>query len=478
MNIRKAMMAFFLLPLSIPGASEVLLHWSSPTVPPANTLGMRDLVISWNDGALPLLNEAHKRGYRVYVETQLEQAAVVAEKVGKLGAQGIVLNAPQAQRAAVDSTLPGLKSAYPKLRFTVLNPEGKLPQMRGSMILKRDSVLEVSSPTSQPWIDSNLSRIKIERTANGEQTPLYASLRMPSDASQQERRLTATDYSLAVSEAGAFHADLILDLDEPLQKALNAKDPGAWKLWREVLNYADFYSRDETDHQLQAAANVGVIVNDLDAADEVMNLMARHNIPFKVFEASDLMSKSLEDLEVIIVFAKADQESGQRIADLATQGKTVVLVEAQGSYAWRNAQSLRLNEHATSYAVGKGSVIELSEAVTDPETFSQDIRRLLGKERALISLWNGLTTIAAPYTENGREIKEIEFVNYAADPLPVQVQVKGSFRSVEYESPERACCESLVPVEHNGFTEFVIPDLQIAGRVHLAAETAHPSRGR
>jgi hypothetical protein len=476
MNIRGAILAFLLSLLSMPASSGVLVHWSSSNVPPANELGMRDLVISWNDGVVPLLKEANKQGYRVYVETQLEQVTAVAETVGKVvEVEGIILEVPQSQRATLEIALPRLQSAYPKLRFMVLNGEGKLPQMRGSMVIKRDSVLEVSSPTAQPWIDTNLSLIRIERTANHEQAPLYTFSWSGSDAGQEERIPSATDYSLALAEAGAFRADLLLDVDEHLEKALTANDPSAWKLWKEVLNYAEFYSRDQTDATLQAVANVAVVVDDLEPGDEAMNLMARHNIPFKVLRVSDLQSRVLESFDVIVVSAKLDQESSQRIAEFARCGKTAVLVEAQGSYPWHSTQAVRLNEHATSYAVGSGKVIELPEPITDPETFAQDVHRLLGKEHDLISLWNGLTTIAMPYTGNGRDIQEIEFINYAAEPLQVQVQVKGSFRAVQYESPEHSCCESIAPIKQNGFTEFVIPELDIAGRVHLTAETAHSS---
>jgi hypothetical protein len=135
-----------------------------------------------------------------------------------------------------------------------------------------------------------------------------------------------------------------------------------------------------------------------------------------------------------------------------------------------------LNEHTVSYPVGTGKVLELSEPVTDPETFAQDIRRLLGKQNVLMSLWNGLTTVAVPYGERGQTVKVLEFVNYAAEPLRLQVQVKGSFASIRYETPEHPCCESLVPAEHdNGFTEFVIPDLRIGGRVRLEANHAPDS---
>jgi len=49
----------------------------------------------------------------------------------------------------------------------------------------------------------------------------------------------------------------------------------------------------------------------------------------------------------------------------------------------------------------------------------------------------------------------------------VQVRVKGTFGSARYESPEHKCCENLKPVPVDGFTEFVVPDLVIGGRVHL-----------
>ena len=79
-----------------------------------------------------------------------------------------------------------------------------------------------------------------------------------------------------------------------------------------------------------------------------------------------------------------------------------------GRIRGRHGNSVRLNEHAVSYAVGKGKVLELSEPVIDPETFAQDIRRLLGTQNVLMSLWNGLTTIAVPYSEHGRTVKVLE----------------------------------------------------------------------
>ena len=468
MSIRDTILVWVFVLASTSAWSNVFVHWTRSAFPPAKELGLNDLVLSWNDSFSPQVKAARRQGYRVYVEVSLHQAAAAAETAAS-GLEGIILTVRQSERAE-------LRKSLPKFRFLVLNPDGKQPEMRGSLVIKRDSVLEVSSPTAQPWIDTNLALIKIEQRSLQGQVPMYTfSWEGLSDSGQQQAALTATDYSLAVAEAGAFHADLILQLDERLQRALSNHDPEAWTLWNQVQSYAKFYS-DTSAQRLEAAANVAVVVDDLDTTDEAMNLLARHNIPFKVLRPADLKSGELEGFDVVVVFAKPDRGACERIADLATHGKTVVLVEAHDSYPWQNDHPVRLNEDAVAYAVGNGKVLELLEPVTDPEMFAQDIRRLLGKQNMLVSLWNGLTTIAVPYREHGGSVKVLEFVNYAEAPLRLQVQVIGTFTSIRYETPEHKCCESLVPVKHDGFTEFVIPELRITGRVHLEANHFNDSR--
>jgi hypothetical protein len=475
MSIGNALLVGVFLLVPACAWSNVFVHWTGPALPPAKELGLNDVVLSWNDSLSLQVRAARRQGYRVYVEVPLRQAAAAAETDAS-SLEGVILTVRQSEAAELEKSLPELRSAHPGLRFMVLNPDGKQPQMRGSLVIKRGTVLEVSSPTAQPWIDMNLALVEIERRAHQGQVPLYTfSLGGRSDSGQQQPAFTAEDLSLAVAEAGAFHADLVLELDERLQKALSEHDPEAWTLWNQVRLYEDFYSH-TGEQGLEAAANVAVVVDDLDTSDEAMNLLARHNIPLKVLRPADLKSEDLEGFGVVVVFAKPDRGTCERIADIAAHGKTVVIVEAHGSYPWQNGHSVRLNEQAVSYALGSGKVLELSEPVTDPETFAQDIRRLLGTQSALMSLWNGLTTIAVPYSEHGRVVKVLEFVNYAEEPLRVQVQVKGSFASIRYETPEHKCCESLVPVKHNGFTEFVIPELRIAGRVHLEATQANDAR--
>src|SRR6202022_4148034 len=115
-----------------------------------------------------------------------------AAETGATGFEGIILTVRQSERAELEKSLPKLRSAHPKLRFLLLNPDGKQPEMRGTLVIKRGSVLEVSSPTAQPWIDTNLALVRIERRSRPGQVPLYTfSWRGSSDSGQQQSALTA-----------------------------------------------------------------------------------------------------------------------------------------------------------------------------------------------------------------------------------------------------------------------------------------------
>lgn len=468
----RMVLCFFVM-FSTAAWSSVFLRWALPDLPPARDLGISDLVVSWDRGTSSFVKAAHAQGYRVYAEVTLQQSAAAAESAEERGLAGLVLDVADSDRAAGESAFQQLRSAYPKVSFLVLS-QGKQPQMRGNLVIKRNSVLEVSSPTAQPWIDTNLALIKVQQRSHPGQLPLYRfSWNGSTNGSNpgQQPAITPTDYSLAVAESCSFQADLILELDEGMQRGLSAQDLQAKESWNQVQSYIDFCAH-AGEQGLKPTANVAVVVDELDTDDEVMNLLARHNIPFTVFLPSDLKVEKFAAFDVVVVFAKRDQTAYKRISMLADHGKTVVVVDAHGKYPWQTHEAVRVNEHTVSYAVGKGKLLELSEPVADPETFAQDIRRLLGKQDVLMSLWNGLTTIAVPYRGPGGTLKVLNLVNYAAEPVRVQVQVKGSYSAIRYETPGQECCQSLVPVKHDGFTEFVIPDLMIAGRVHLEAEPA------
>ena len=452
------------------GRSEVLVRWTATELPPAHTLGVAELVIPWNGDGKKLLEAARKQGYRVYVETRSGSLVAVAEAVSKENVAGLILKIQPAERATATETLEKVRERYPKLPVLTVDNRGKQPDMKGWLVFKKDGILQVSSPTSQPWLDSNLPLVRFERSFEGTHAPIYSFLWDLSDPLEQKLGPGREDYSLAVAEAGAFHADLILEIPENQQKALAGGDAQMLKSWAQVKTYLEFYGRRRSGSASEIPARVGVVTDDYDLSYEALNLMARHNIAFRVLSASRAAKPgAFEAFDIALVFSKADRELTKSLAAFAARGGIAVLVDQRGDFPWHNSPPAKTNTHSVSYDVEKGRVIELGEPVGDPETFAQDIRRLMVKQRIPVSLWNSLTTLVAAYPGEKADEIVVELVNYAEEPLGVQVQVKGNFDSARFESPERGCCEILKPSHVDGFTEFVVPDLVIGGRVHLSA---------
>src|SRR6266566_4256736 len=276
MSTRKRVLPLFVVLFAVPVWSKVFVRWTQPLLPPAERLGVHELAIPWNAVALSSFRGAARQGYRAYAEVAIGEASSAAKTATKFGFAGIIVNPGDSRPDQIEQALRKLRSAYPRLLFLTLNPNGKQPQMRGTLIVKRNGVLEATSPTAQPWLDTNLA-VAWELT----------------DTLQQQHGPDAQDYALAVAEAGAFDADLVLALHESLETGMAQNNPGAWAVWDQVKSYLRF-SPQHPERRLDPEANVGVVTDDDAASYEPINLLARHNIALRVLRPADLSPRGLE----------------------------------------------------------------------------------------------------------------------------------------------------------------------------------------
>lgn len=465
---------FFLIILCLllaePGWSRVFIYWTEPSIPPAQTLGVHDVVINWGSHPPGLMKTARSQGYRVFAEVSSQQAKAAAEVAATEGLAGIIVKASGSSPSPEvnNSLIQALRSSYPRLSVLLLEPGGKQPQLRGTTVVSRRGFLAVSSPTRQPWIDSNVALIRYERVYNSSQEPLFDYAWELTGALEERLGPRTEDYALAVAEAGTFHADLILNLHRHLQQELIKGSAEGLKTWKQIKTYIDFYSGN-SGAKARPVANIGVVTGDYDTAYEEMNLLARRNIPFRVVTPQELAAGRLEGLDLIVVFSPLDAAATRVVSDFASKGGTVVLAGQEGQFPWRAEKPIQKNENAVTYRWEKGRVVELSTPIVNPDAFAEDIRRLLPPQQQLVGLWNALTVVSAVYRQAEKPGVTVDLVNFAEEPLRVQVRLKGDFSSARYATPERGCCVTL-PLSHaNGFTQFVVPWLRIGGSVHLEA---------
>src|SRR5256885_4237561 len=193
---------------------------------------------------------------------------------------GIILNSDDSERSHSQGILQALRFKYPGMTFLILNTNGKQPQMKGQMVFERNGVLMVSSPTSQPWVDSNFALAQFERMRSASQIPLYSFQWNLSDQLQRAHVPSMDDYCLAIAEARALHADLILNLHESVERALLQNDSKAWTAWRQVRTFLDFSTKGP-GFKWEPLGDVGIGTAADKNSFEAANLLARHNIPLR-----------------------------------------------------------------------------------------------------------------------------------------------------------------------------------------------------
>ncbi len=456
--------------LAEPGWGRVFIQWTEPSIPPAKTLGVRDVVVAWESHPPGLMKTARSEDYHVFAEVSAEQAKAAAEAATTDGLAGIIVKASGASPDAEsdDHLIRTLRSAYPGLSVLLLEPGGKQPQLRGTTVVSRNGFLAVSSPTRQPWIDFNVALIRYERVYRPAEAPLLDYPWELTGALEDRLGPRTEDYALAVAEAGTFHADLILNLHKHLQQELIEGSAEGLKAWKQIRSYIDFYSGN-SGAKAGEVANTGVVTGDYDSAYEEMNLLGRHNIPFRVVTPRELSAGRLAGLDLMVIFSPMDAVATRAVSDFAAKGGIAVLTGQQGQFPWRAEEPIQKNENAVTYRFGKGKVVELSTPIVNPDAFAEDIRRLLPAQQQLIGLWNALTVVSAVYRQMGKPGVAVDLANFAEEPLRVQVRLKGDFSVARYGTPERGCCVTLQLSHAQGFTQFVVPDLRIGGTVHLEA---------
>jgi hypothetical protein len=438
--LRVSLAVALLLTLAAAGRAEVFVRWTVEDIPPPQALGVATVVIpAANRGAV---KEAVTRGYRVYVELS---SARIPTFTPPPGLAGIVVkgSAARPQLAALRRRLP------PTTRVLMLDERGTWPHIRSNWVTKNNDVLQVAGRSAQPWIESNAGLIRLARATAPDTAPVLTYEWTALTVSDIDEGPALENYLVAIAEAGSFGADLVLPLHERFQRRLLLGQPDARREWQEIRRYIDFYSANLPD-RYAALASIGLVTSTPAAWVEVMDLLARHNLSFEVIAPSQLDARR-PGLQTLVALDPPDASQVKALAEFERGGGSVVIVVPS------------VTEPTPSFPPLQARTIE---RVADPNRFALNLRQLVGRERRILDIWNGITVLAAPYATTDGTDALLTLVNFAHQPLPVQLRVRGTFSRIQYETPE----ENVILLTHeqrDGHTEFTVPSIRVGGRIFL-----------
>jgi hypothetical protein len=444
--------------------SEVLVRWDQDQVPPRDMLGIGTLLIPAANAAA--VRDAIAKGYSVYLE--VEAGALPAPSLPAQPVGGVVVTGG-ASAEQVRQVEQRLGASGVRVRAT--EEGGSWPHVRLNWVTLRNDVLQVSSRTAQPWIETNATLVRVAQVSGqGDRAPLLAYAWEPITVSDAHAGPGLDNYLVAIAEAGSFGFDLVLPLHQGFQRALLLGKPVARAEWQQIRRHVEFYGLD-LPRRYRQVSNVAVVTADPAESYSALKLMTRHNLPYEVVAPGALQEPGIDSYRLVIALDPLAEDQLRHLGAFAAKGGTVVLAGGRSGHAWEGAELLEENEEQVGYRVGAGRVLELAEPASDPDKFAQDMRHVLAPEHRVLDIWNGVTVITGLYREPEGDTVLLTAVNYAHEAQPIQVRVQGTFSQVHFETPESDAV--LLPFRHrHGQTEFVLPALRIGGRVFLSGNDA------
>ena len=461
-SLRQAVLVIVWLFTAARAGADVLVRWDQNDVPSRDNLGVAALLVP--AGNATAVHNAVAQGFNVYIE--VEASALPGFTAPSERLAGVVVRG-QASAEQLAALRGRLTRSGGRVRAT--EQKGTWPHIRSNVVTTRDGVLQVAGRTAQPWLEHNVAVMRMAHRNESEPRPLLSYRWEPRTSSEAEHGPALEDYLVAIAEAGSFGGDLVLPLHEQVQKALLLGKPAARRWWGEIRRYIEFYSWNSPE-RYRRIANIGIVTADPMRSFEEAKLLARHNLPFEVIAPDRLEPATLAAMRLLIVPQPSPSPQLGVLAEFARKGGTLVIAAASdATYPWRAAAPLKKTDDRATYQFGEGRVVEVLKRIADPNMFALEVRDVLGRERRVIDIWNGITVLAAPYAEGDGKSVLVTVVNYAHDAESVQLRIPGTYSVVEYESPEEE--PALLPYTHrNGYTEFVLPALRVGGRVFLSRQ--------
>ncbi|MBY0375663.1 MAG: hypothetical protein K2Q23_16825 [Bryobacteraceae bacterium] len=319
-----------------------------------------------------------------------------------------------------------------KLRepFTRLVADMELDTLRGEVQIIKGvwpgipRANQGAGPTGVAWIDSNAWRIAAARARSTQ--PAWVSFRAP------KRVLAVSDYLVAIADCAASGAHWIADLSPA---ALEAS-----------AHAVAFFARHAAWRDWTSAGAIGVC-GDNDDTHEIMNLLVRGHLPFRIVTAAP----QLEGLRCLIAF-DASALAPHR-AELR---------------AWIKAGGAIITNQA-EFAGGPRVTLWKEEAV-DPYLVAQAAKKTLGRDGEALRAYNMFTSNLRWTERADQKHALIELVNFTGRLLPDETTlwVRRSYRRVWLHTWNAAPRE-LTPLAAGGGTEIAIPEREVYAALELAA---------
>ena len=241
--------------------------------------------------------------------------------------------------------------------------------------------------TGAPWLDSNGWFLQMARARTHFECP-WLILDPPGDNTIVE----PGRYLVTIADAGAFGARWAVSLDDHLRSGLASGQQAATQAWQKIAASVGFFERQRAWRQYEPITAVAV-VSDFEAPNdflsrELLNLLTRRRLPFRVVEKRRLADASFTVLQAIVSLDVQPLEKALQAKLLRFVADGGLLL-APRSWDPRPASAVDVTQPRFDvFRVGKGRLAISREDSPDPYFLAADLHVLLSHNNDLFRLYN------------------------------------------------------------------------------------------
>jgi hypothetical protein len=417
------------------------------------------LLVPWSGGDTPLESE-HRQAVRDYAREARRRGIAV------VGVVASPAEAARAAAAAVEANLDGLAldgdfadaaqlaAAMNRLarnkgrELPVIVLPAKQGTAPGVRLFTADGAAQ-ATPTSEPWIDSNIWLVRSLRARGPEPVWLGYALEKPS----------ADDYTRAIADAAAAGGRWVVSPDDALLAGLANKNPEAQALWRRIAGVLRFFEEHAAWRSFTPTGPLGILRDpaaaDADMAAENQNLIARRKIPYRLLDRGGPAWPALDGLQAVLAIGcSLDAAEKAALRKFAARGGLAIVGPAWG-------EAVPGDKEFDVRPEGQGRIAVYRDDTPDPESLSKDVLYLLGKGNLGVRLFHALAVLPAVSESAGGKQLLVQMVNYATEPADtVTVRLDGEYRAARLYLPDAAPADLALEKSGRG-VEVKIPKIPV-----------------
>jgi len=452
---------------------ETLEAWAQPAAldllkgTPVNCL-----VVEWAEGApedsaqqqalKPLLEAGRRLGISFVGKVAAgEGVATVVASARAAGLAAVMLAEPSGPSfdLPVISQFPRDKVAWKSATqiFSSMDnewPGVKLDTMQGDTA--------IAGPTGVPWVNSNAwFSLLSDELARGKTR--WLDFDPPGESSVAH----PANYALAVADSQAYGSRWIISLDDHLRTALLKANPQATAVWSKTCETVAFFESHREWEQFQSQGILAVISDFLgdngSLGGEVLNLLNRRQVQFRVMERSKALATPTPGLKAILWLDKdapAADQLGKLLA-FVRQGGLVIAAAYWGPSGVTPTNKDPSLDYKI-YNIGQGQIAVSEEGFQDPYQVAMDAHLLVSSRNDFVRLYNPEATNCHCSFDPVHKRRLVQILNYSSSAASfVTLWVNIRARSARLWSPRARDSHSIPGLPAAPGTDFNLPTIPV-----------------